>query len=352
MTIGRGTARLLALLLSILALPVLAGCGESATTDADGRVVLRYQGSPSQVLWPELAEGLGYFEKVRLQWIGDTTSGPQDIQSVATNQADFGSAFNGSVAKLRAAGAPITSVISVYGSDEQTFHGYYSLEGSGITEPRHLIGKKVGINTLGAYHEYTIKEWLHRKGLTDQEIGSIEFVVVPPINTERALREKQIDVGNLGTIIKDAALLNGGLHEIFRDTGLIGDLAIGTTVLRDDFIAKNREAVADFVQGTARALRWAQLHSREEVVAKFTEIIERRGRAGNTDFVRHFKSTGIPIPGGVIAEQEFVLWTDEGVRLGLLEPGIDVKRLFTNEFNPYSNGAYATDADENGGKRN
>lgn len=314
----------------------------------DGTTVLRYQGSPSAVRWSELAESLGYFETVELEWVGDTTSGPQDIQSVATGQTEIGEAFNGSVAKLQEAGSAITAVVSSTGSDDLTYQGYYSLEGSGIDTARDLIGKKVGINTLGAYHEYAIKEWLHREGLTDDEVGQVEFLVVPPINTELALRQGQIDVGNLGGVIKDVALEAGGLHEIFRDTDLIGNFSISTAVLRDDFIEQNPDAAADFVQGVARAIRWAQLRPSEEVIEKYTDIIEGRGRTENTDYVEHWKSAGVPSPGAVIADDEFTLWVDEAVRLGELPSGLDVSTFYTNEFNPYANGRFAPDADENG----
>ncbi len=338
------------LLIMAIIVAVVSACSAagSAGSGDDGKTVLRYQGSPSQVQWPELAEALGYYDKVTLDWVGDTTSGPQDIQSVATGQTDIGSAFNGSVAKLQEAGSPITAVISSSGSDDQTFQGYFSLEGSGIEGPRDLIGKRVGINTLGAYHEYAIKEWLFRNGLSDDEINRVELTVVPPINTEQALRNGQIDVGNLGGVFKDVALETGGLHEVFRDTDLIGNLSIATTVLRDDFIAENREAVADYVQGTARAIRWAQLHPREEVIAKFEEIINNRGRNENTEYVQQWKSPGIPAPGGVISADEFTLWIDEAIRLGQLQPGIDVDGLFTNEFNPYANGTFDPSADETG----
>uniref|UniRef100_UPI003D90E322 ABC transporter substrate-binding protein n=1 Tax=Gordonia sp. B7-2 TaxID=3420932 RepID=UPI003D90E322 len=342
----RATAFLLALV--ALAAAVVTACSPNATQVEDGKVVIRYQGQTSAVRWYELADALGYFSKIKLKWVGDTTSGPQDIQSVATNQVDVGAAFNGSVAKLQQAGSPITAVISDVGSDQQTFSGYYSLEGSGIKAPRDFIGKKVGINTLGAYHEYVINAWLHRNGLSDGEIRQVGLTVVPPINTEQALRSGQIDIGNLGTIFKDVAVQAGGLHELFRDTDLIGSLAISTTVLRKDFIEQNKDAVVDFVQGYARAVRWAQLHPREEVVAKLTEIINKRGRNENTKFVAQWKSAGIPVPGGVIDRKEFKVWVDEGVRIGQIEPGLDVATLFTNGFNPYANGTYPPGSDENG----
>jgi len=68
---------------------------------------LRYQGWVGQVTFPELAEDLGYLAPVKLKWIGNTISGPQDIQTVVTGDIDFGGAFNGAVAKLLAfRGAP------------------------------------------------------------------------------------------------------------------------------------------------------------------------------------------------------------------------------------------------------
>src|SRR5271170_1530416 len=50
---------------------------------------LRYQGWTGQVLFPELAEDLGYLAPIRLKWVGNTISGPQDIQSVVTGGHRF-----------------------------------------------------------------------------------------------------------------------------------------------------------------------------------------------------------------------------------------------------------------------
>jgi ABC-type nitrate/sulfonate/bicarbonate transport system substrate-binding protein len=98
----------------------VAACGKAAHSSAAAgakTTTLRYQGSVGQVTPPELAQDLGYLGNVNLKWVGNTISGPQDIQSAATGQIDYGGAFNGSVAKLAAAGAPITAVIGYYGVD-------------------------------------------------------------------------------------------------------------------------------------------------------------------------------------------------------------------------------------------
>ncbi|MFF0815962.1 ABC transporter substrate-binding protein [Rhodococcus sp. NPDC003318] len=357
MTRSRSRGRFVAAVLLVAVALVSTACGgssaDSEEVSADGKTVLRYEGSASTVTYPELAEDLGYFDTVTLKWLGDNTSGPSSIQNTATGQTEFGSAFYGATAKLVDAGAPVTTVLATYGSDgdteEDTFNGYYVLDGSPLTSARDLLGKKVGINTLGAYHEYVIKEWLFRAGLSDDEIKQVELVVVPPLNTEQALRQGQIDVGNLGGVVKDAALVRGGLRPLFTDVDLTGPLGIGGFAFRDDYIAEHREAVADFVQGTARALRWAQTAPRQEVIDRFVTIIEGRGRNENTEFVKQWKSSGVPTPGGVISAEEFQIWIDQSVRQGLLEAGaVKADALFTNEFNPYANGTYPPDSGPDG----
>lgn len=322
---------------------LVSGCSSSsseAQTTSDGKTVLRYQGSASAVTFPELAAGLGYFDKVSLDWVGDTTSGPQDIQSAATGDTDFGGAFNGAIVKLAAAASPVRSVISYYGADEETFNGYYVLDGSPIHSARDLIGKKIAVNTLGAHHEFVIREWLAQQGLSKDEIAQVELTVVPPVNTEQALRQGQVDVGTLGTVFRESASERGGLRELFTDESLYGTFSYGSYVLRQDFIDANKEAVGDFVQGVARAIRWTQTVPRDEVIAKYQEIIASRGRNENPDLVKYWKSSGVA-PGGVIADQEFDIWIDWLKRNENLSDDVTASDIYTNEFNPYSNGNYA-----------
>ncbi|MBH0781638.1 ABC transporter substrate-binding protein [Nocardia bovistercoris] len=335
----RFTAAALSLVASV---SVLSACGSSGTTTtADGKTVLRYQGSTGQVSAFELADDLGYFSKISLKWEGDTTSGPANIQAAATNQIEFGSAFNGAVVKLVSGGAKVTSVLSSYGADDKSFSGYFVREDSDIKSARDLIGKKVAVNTLGAHHEFITREWLHQQGLTEDEIKQVQLVVVPPANTEDALRKGQVEVGTLGSVFRETAVERGGIRPLYTDKAIFGEFDYGTFVFRDDFIAKNRDAVADFVQGTARATRWLQVTPREEVVARFKTIIEKRGRAENTELLKYWRSSGLPVPGAVIAEKELQIWIDWLVRNGELKPGqLKAADLFTNEFNPYANGTY------------
>ncbi|QHW31033.1 ABC transporter substrate-binding protein [Paenibacillus rhizovicinus] len=322
---------------------VLSGCAEkktaAASKDGSGLEVseLRYQGSVGSVSFPELADDLGYLAPLKLKYIGNTISGPQDIQSVVTGDTDFGGAFNGAVVKLLAAKAPIKSVISYYGVDDQTWTGYYVLDDSPIKSAKDLIGKKIAVNTLGAHHEFVIKEYLHRAGLTADEIKQVTLVVVPPVTTEQTLRAKQIDVAALGGILRDSALERGGIHPLFKDRDLFGNFSAGTYVLTDKFIKKNPKAARKFVEATAKAIEWARTTPREEVVARFTKIIENRGRKEDAKAVQFWKSTGVAGKGGLIADQEFQTWIDWLVKEGTLKEGqLQAKDLYTNEFNPYA----------------
>ena len=178
---------------------------------------LRYLGSPSAIHTAEVAEDLGYLAPITLKWIGNSTSGPESIQAAATGSTDFGSAFNGSVVKLIAARAPIKTVISSGGIDANTWNGYYVLEDSPIKTARDLIGKKIGLNTLGAHHEFMTREFLTRNGLTKEEMQQVTLVVTPPLSGEQALRQRRLDVATLGGVFKEKALERGGIHALFSD---------------------------------------------------------------------------------------------------------------------------------------
>ncbi|MCV7431175.1 ABC transporter substrate-binding protein [Mycolicibacterium bacteremicum] len=342
--------RLRAIAVALSAL-LAAACGASSDTasTADGKTIIRYQGWASQVTFPELAENLGYFEKIKLNWVGNTTSGPQNIQATATGDIDVGGAFNGAVVKLVSAGAPITSIIGYYGSDKENFTGYYVLEDSPIRTARDLIGRKFGMNTLGAHQEFVMREWLAREGLSPDEIKQVELTVVPPVNAEQTLRSHNIDAVALFDIWRDEAVARGGIRPLFTDGSLFGDFTYGTYIVRNDFLQANREAVADLTQGTARAVRWAQVTPREQVIAKFKEIINARGRNENVEKTDYWKSTGVAEPGGVIDPKSLQLWIDWLVRNGELEEGkLTPEQFFTNEFNPYANGTYPPAAGPDG----
>ncbi|MFC0472668.1 ABC transporter substrate-binding protein [Halalkalibacter kiskunsagensis] len=344
------TNRSIAIKVYIVALSLLLfGCGSN--TDIQGKTgedsqtsdeqletdTLRYLGTVGQVTFPELAEDLGYLEPLTLEWTGNTTSGPENIQATVTGDIDFGGAFNGAIVKLVEAGAPITSVISYYGSDDETWNGYFVVDDSPIKEAKDLIGKQIGVNTLGAHHEFAIVEYLRREGLSKEEISDVSLVVIPPTNGEQSLRSGQLDATTLGGVIKEKALERGEIHPLFKDTDLFGSFSAGTLVFRDDFIENNPTTVATFVEGTAKAIEWARNTPGEEVRERMENIIENRGRNEDTELVQYWKSVGIEGEGGIIFDEEIQIWIDWLVEDGFLDEGkITATDVYTNQFNPYA----------------
>ncbi|MGW1493648.1 ABC transporter substrate-binding protein [Streptomyces sp. NPDC002402] len=328
------TSRRTFLVLSGLSALAAAGCGTASGSGIRNTTTLRYQGSAGAVTPPELAASLGFLDDLKLEWVGNTISGPQDIQSAASGQTDFGGAFNGAVVKLAARKAPIKAVVSYYGSDKYAYSGFYVTEKSAIRSPRDLIGKKVGMNTLGAHHEAMLDIYLKKSGLSRAEAEQVERIVIPPVNTEQSLRQRQIDVAVLGGILRDKALATGGVRKLFSDFDLRGPFSAGTYVLTERFIKQNPETVRTFVTGVGRALDWSRTTPREEVVARMTEIVAKRKRNESPDALKFWRSYGVSAPGGRIDEKELTVWADWLTERGDITSGqVSIPDLFTNEFN-------------------
>ncbi|MGC9671083.1 ABC transporter substrate-binding protein [Planosporangium sp. 12N6] len=317
----------------------LAGCGTAGASPGKQVTELRYQGSVGAVTLPELAADLGYLGNVKLKWIGNTISGPQDIQAATTGDTDFGGAFNGAIVKLKAANAPIKAVIGYYGVDEQSYGGYYVRDDSPIKSARDLVGKKVGMNTLGAHYEAVLKTYLTRNGLSDAEVRQVTEVVVPPVNAEQALRAGQLDVAVLSGPLRDKALARGGIHPLFTDYDLLGKFTAGSYAFRADFIKKNPDTVRAFVTGVAKAIEWARTQPRDTVIAEYEKILKARSRNEDDSQLQYWKSTGVAGTGGVIVDREFATWIDWLTKDGELKgKTVKVADLYTNEFNPYRSG--------------
>lgn len=338
-TTTRTSRRQFLTLLGISAAAV--SCGTATATGARGSQIksLKYQGNVGAVSLAELAADLGYLGDVTLDWVGNTISGPQDIQSAATGQTHFGGAFNGAIVKLASSKAQIKAVTSYYGSDKDTYLGYYVLEDSPIRSARDLIGKKVGMNTLGAHAQALLDIYLERNGVPKADAAKVESLVVPPVNTEQALRQKQIEVGVLSGVLRDKALATGGIRPLFKDFELLGSFSAGSYVMTQKFIKENPDTVRTFTTGVAKAIDWSRATPREEVIARMTEIVKKRGRNEDTATLKYWRSYGVAEPGGRIADKEFQLWIDWLGERGEIKKGqLKAADLYTNEFNGHGKG--------------
>lgn len=327
-------------LIALLAL--LLGCSRAeskperagASGDAYETLELRYQGNNGTVTPAELAEDLGYLAPLRLHFVGSTVSGPASIQAVVTGDTDFGGAFNGAVIKLVLANAAIVSVIGYYGVDDKRWSGFYVLNDSPIKTARDLIDKKVAMNTLGAHSEFMVKEFLFRGKLTSEQAKQVMLVAIPPVNAEQVLRQHQVDLASLGDIYRERAIENGGIRALFSDHELFGEFTAGSYVMKQEFIRKHPKVARKFVEGVGRAIEWSRKTPREEVVARMTALIGKRGRNENAAVIKYWKSYGVVGSYGRLTDRDFQLWIDWMVRDGSLKPGqLQASSLYTNELN-------------------
>jgi ABC-type nitrate/sulfonate/bicarbonate transport system substrate-binding protein len=341
-----GTERVqLALQLGSLLLAVgTLGCAKDVASASGPRLdteyetlTLRYQGSAGAVSYPELAEDLGLLAPLKLQHVGNTISGPQDIQAAVTGDVDFGGAFNGAILKLAASKAPIKAVVGLAGIDAESWSGFYVLEGSPIRSARDLLGKKIAMNTLGAHHEFVLREYLARAGLTRAEVEQVSLIPLPPLNTEQALRARQVDVAVLGNLHRDKALERGGIRKLFSDYELFGPITSAAYVVSERFAQRNPRTVGKFVAAVGGAIEWARNTSRQEVIARMRQIIRARGRAEDDSVVGYFRPVKAETQGGVLTDAQFQRWIDWLVRDGQLTNGqLRARDVYTNRFNPYA----------------
>ncbi|MCW2835325.1 MAG: transporter substrate-binding protein [Nocardioides sp.] len=62
--------------------------------------------------YAELADALGYYEDIELDYVGQVQGGPEALRALATDQIDFADAFQGAIAKVVATGVPVTAVVA------------------------------------------------------------------------------------------------------------------------------------------------------------------------------------------------------------------------------------------------
>lgn len=312
-----------------------AGCSGGASADGKEVTTLRYQSGPGLLNYAELADALGYLDGLDLKTVGEVQGGPAALQALATNQTDFAvGPFNGATAKVVSTGVKVTAVAAAYGSTEKVNSSLLTLDDSGITSGRDLIGKKVAVNTLGANAEAVLDTYLTKEGLSSAEIDKVTLVPLPGINTEPALRKGQVDAAYLGFAAKALALQHGGIKVLANDTDFVGAYNGGSYVLKDDFIKDNPSTTKTLVGGITKAIAWDQAHTPAETLKVYSTYLQEKGRGASIKAFATWQGNGVATPGGVLRDQDFSIWIDWLTASGEVDAAkLKPADLYTNEFN-------------------
>lgn len=285
---------------------------------------------PSDITRPDIymiAEELGYFaeEGIQLEYVGKVPS-PQLVASVVAGKIDVGGAhINRTIAGI-SAGAKIKAVVAGTETTKEIPHMVYvTLDNSPVRSAQDMVGKKVGIPTIGGCNEYTPYAYLKKNGV-DSPKGKIEIIVMPEANLEQALRQGNIDVAGFHKN-PDFLLARGGLKVLFTDYDVFGTIGGNTPFyFSEKFIKEKPDVVRRFVRAVAKANDWADANQQQAI-----DITVKRA---NVD--PKLLRTGYFAPNGIIHPETAAIWIDLLKEFGEIKNDVKPEQIFTNEFNPYA----------------
>jgi ABC-type nitrate/sulfonate/bicarbonate transport system substrate-binding protein len=274
-----------------------------------------------------VGDELGIFQKhgIKLDFVGAIPT-TQHVAAVVSGQidADPGRHVNRVIAGI-AAGAKVKVVVGKTETTEKSPHMVGIVpKNSSIKGARDLIGKKIGIPTIGGCNEYTPYAWLEKNGIKDPKT-KVEFIVLPERNLEQALRQGELDlamVHNAPDIIAE----RGEFDIVFSDFEVFGVDGGATPIyFRNEFIKDNPETVRAFVAAVAESLNWSNDNPYE------SRLITARRCGVSVDRVAklYFAKDGI------IKPETVNIWIDLLTSFGEIKPGLTADQVYTNEFNPY-----------------
>jgi ABC-type nitrate/sulfonate/bicarbonate transport system substrate-binding protein len=262
---------------------------------------------------------------IEMDFIGVVPT-PQYVAAVVSGRIDVspGSHINRTIAGI-SAGAKIKAVAGKTETTQRVPHMIgIALKDSPIEKPADLIGKKVGIPTIGGCNEYTPYAWLNKFGESDPK-NKIEVVVLPEKNLEQVLRQGEIDLAMTHKLPEEVTR-KGEFRVVFSDFDVWGaDGGATPFYFATQYIAEHPDIVRAFVAATAETLNWANANPNGA-----REITARRT---NTDY--NYVNERYFAPNGIIRPETAKVWIELLELFGEIKPGITIDQVYTNEFNPY-----------------
>ncbi|MDR1085773.1 MAG: ABC transporter substrate-binding protein [Deltaproteobacteria bacterium] len=295
-----------------------------------GKLVVLKVPVPPDPTSPEIllvGDELNIFQEhgILLDFIG-VIPAPQNVASVVSGRIDVspGSHINRTIAGI-SAGAKILAVAGKTETTERVPHmiGIVSKD-SPVKAPADLVGRKVGIPTIGGCNEYTPYAWLDKNGIADAK-SKIEVIVMPEKNLEQVLRQGEIDLAMTHKLPEEINR-QGEFTVVFSDYDVwAGDGGATPFYFSTDYIKEHPDVVRAFVAAIAETLNWSNDHPYEA-----REITARRT---NQDVVN--VSERYYTPNGIIKPETAIVWIDLLTAFGEIKPGLTAEQIYTNEFNPH-----------------
>jgi NitT/TauT family transport system substrate-binding protein len=252
-------------------LALTACSGSSASSDQDSLVVAMGHEAPypgEEAVLYAIPKGLGLFEKYDVDVTYQPTSGSGTaVQLVQAGKADLG---QGNPAGVMAAIDKGVDIKIVYNIIPEYGSGLAVLPDSGITSPKDLAGKTVGVASLASARLPEAQAMADEAGVGDD----VDFVAVGVgAQAASALSSKKVDGLYLWDAAYEAIELGG------TDVTVIKDVFADSTELLDfvqyasaDAIKNKSGAIEKMGKAAAIAQRWATEHPEEALDLFYEEF--------------------------------------------------------------------------------
>jgi NitT/TauT family transport system substrate-binding protein len=187
---------------------------------------------------------------------------------------------------------------------------------SPLREPKDLIGKTVGLNTLRTISEVALDAWLERSGV---DIAKVKAVEIPFSALLPALARGQIDCAFPGEPAVSGGLRAGEIRILGDPMAAIGRRYLsGLWFTSRPFVQRNPEATKRFAEVIYQTARWANAHTAESapIVAKYTKLpLEDIRGMVRADFAEQLRFSELQPP------------IDAGFKYGILSRAVRAQEL-------------------------
>lgn len=317
----------------LLAFSLLLACGRGGGDQAGiSKVSLTLDWYPwSNHTGLYLARDRGYFQQQRLEVDIHVPSNPEDVlKLVGTGKEDFGISYETDVLLARAEGIPVVSVAALV---QHPLNSIMTLKESGITRPKQLEGKTIGTPGIPSNDAY-LRTMLLADGADPSKVRTVNvgFDLVP------ALIGKRVDaiIGAYWVHESILAEQQGYPVNILRvEQYGVPDYYELVLVTSEKMLKEKPDLVRRFLAAVVSGYMDAQRDHEAALQALFKaapETNQQLERQGIKLLAPLWQEPGQPF--GYQTAERWKAYAEWMQREGLLKPGIDPLKAFSNEYLP------------------
>jgi len=275
-----------------------------------------------------VAQADGYYEAAGLSVkILEGSGAPTTAQLVGNGTYKIGVSSGSATVMARAKGIPVVSLAVI---NQHSPVVVYSLAAKGLTEPRHLVGKRIGVNIGGTkYREF--QALLKKVGIAEDEIqlmGMTESSPAPlladKVDAMLGYTEDQpVTVELRGENVNRIALSDHGI-----------DIYSTNLIVNEAYLRSDQAVVERFLKASMKG--WSEaVRNPEKAVQAYTAERPESDRAFNeanfTQLIPILTSPDVEATGfGAQTAQRWANTQDILFDLGMIEAKVNIDQLFTN----------------------